>query len=243
MFKDDIGYQPTAKHLAFLRLTSAELKNCLLRKCPLGLTVQQFQFLKVSLKQALERDEVFEYDIRLKGSSVYFYSGYHKPMPWTRSELFPLFRKGHERIPLNHELDSIESCINTVWPSGQIRPQRRPFDSMFRIGVERTPSDYDIQICSDEIDARAKERVGSLKVTVDDSALTSKDYDFIQKDIIEDVCPNLKQWAVLQTDILQRLVNVVVFPRKGPPNKEKKIGMLSSHKRKTDWVIGRSEAE
>jgi hypothetical protein len=240
MFKDDIGYEPSAKHLAFLGLTSTELKDCVLRKRPLGMTVKQFQSLRASLKQALDRDEVFEYDIRLKGSSVYFYSGYHKLMPWTRSELLPLFRKARERLPSNDELDSIESSINGVWPSGQIRPQRRPFDSMLRIGVDRYPSDYDIQISSDEIDARAKQRVGSLNVTVDDSALTSKDYNFIQKDIIDDVCPNLTRWAVLQSDILQRGVAVAVFPRKGPPNKEKKIGKLSSHFRRTDWVIGRS---
>lgn len=141
MFQDDNGYEPTTEHLTFLGLTAQALSDCELRKCPLGMTVEQFDALRASLRQALDRDRVFECDIRLKGSSAYFYSGYHKPMPWTRNELLRLLRatrKGVEKgMPGKQLLDTVENCINSVWPSSVSRPQRRPFDSMFRIGVDR----------------------------------------------------------------------------------------------------------
>lgn len=239
MFADDNGYVPTTEHLDFLGLTEQNLIDCESRTCPLGMTLRQFQSFQNSLKQALQRDNINNCDIRLKGSSAHFYSGYHKPMPWDRNGLVKNFRKLRERLPEEDELEEIESRIDGIWPTDQQRPERRPFDSMYCIGVDTDRSDYDIQISSSEIAERARQRIGSLKITVEDSTLVSEVYDFIQKDIIISICPALTQWSILQRDKLQRGVWIAAFDGEGPPNKEDdpKVGRLSSHFRPTDWRL------
>jgi hypothetical protein len=239
MLRDGNGYEPTPQHLTFLGLTEEDLSDCESRTCPLGMNLKQFDIFFNSLNEALERDRISECDIRLQGSSAHFYSGYHKTMPWDRDAIYQWFRTQRERLPEQDELDEIESRINSVWPTGQLRPLRRPFDSMFRIGVDRYPSDYDIQISSDEIAERAQEHIGSLNISVSDFTMLSGDYDFIHKEIIDVICPTLTRWALLQTDRLLRKVTVAVFSSAGPPNKEKdpNVGKKSSHFRPTDWIL------
>ncbi len=234
--RDDNDYVVLPEHIEFLRLTEHEVLDFESRRCPLGVDAAQFRILVDSLKRALDRDDVRQYDIRLQGSSAHFFSGYHKKMPWERDAIAKEFRRlRKEPVPESVELDAIENRLNTVWPPNLPRPERRPFDSMHRVGIDPYPSDYDIQVSSDEIAARARDRIRELRIEVDEDALQSKAYNFFQKDVIDDVCPLLTRWAVVQSGRLHpRLVSVAVFTGSGPPPKE---GKLSAHFKETDWVL------
>jgi hypothetical protein len=235
VFVDDNGYTPLPDHLKFLRLTLSDLSDCHSHDRPLGMTPPQFRIFFDSLKQALRRDKLASCDVRLKGSSATFYSGPHKLMPTDRITLRDLFYDARGVWPEEWKLDDLENCLTSVWPSGT-GPHRRPFDSMYRIGITGDPSDYDIQVSSDEILRRAADHLG---VTIDDPALTSEKYDFIHKHIIAKVCPYLTRWAAAQSTSthLGRLVAVATFRGTGPPNKESPTNKLSSHFHKTDWVL------
>lgn len=235
VIRDDNDYVVLPAHIEFLRLTQQEILNFESRECPLGMDIAQFDFLVDSLKQALERDGVKDYDIRLQGSSAHFFSGYHKEMPWHRTAIAKEFRNRMKAVPTTAELDAIEHRLNTVWPLSEPRPERRPFDSMHRIGIDPYPSDYDIQVSSDEIAERATRRIQELGIEVSEGTIQSAAYNFFQKDIIDDVCPMLTRCAVVQSGRLHpRLVSVAVFPGGGPPLRE---GRISAHFKGSDWIL------
>jgi len=106
---------------------------------------------------------------------------------------------------------------------------------MHRVGIAKYPSDCDIQVSSDEIAAHAQERIKELGIEIGDESLRSPSYNFIRKDIIDDVCPMLTRWAVVQSDrLFPRSVSVAVFSGSGPPHTE---GKLSAHFKDSDWIL------
>lgn len=235
MFVDDNGYTPLPPHLIFLKLTNGDLSDCHSHMRPLGMEPSQYENFLDSLKQALRRDSIVACDVRLKGSSANFYSGHHKLMPKDRITLGVLLGDALGRSPTDHELNTVENRLKSVWPDGTLGPYRRPFDSMHRIGIDLFRSDYDIQISSDEILEYAWRYAQSHGIQAAD--FTSQKYDFIRKDIVGTVCPKLTDWAAIQSFQLGRGVTVGVFSGGGPPNKEPSIGKLSSHFRDTDWIL------
>jgi hypothetical protein len=203
------------------------------------MTRAQFANFQDSLAQALLRDGFSpgDCDVRLKGSSASFYSGWHKLMPYDREMLDKVFRSSYVRPPSQSELDVIEANAKTGWPS-LLRPIRRPFDSINRIGIVPTPtdnnlSDYDVQVSSDEIADCV--RAHHAQVGGD---LVSDHGGHFHKLLVESVCKNLgKLWPTSQANTLGRKVGVAVFPALGPENQTAKIGHLSSHFRSTDWIL------
>jgi hypothetical protein len=241
VFDDCNGYTPLAHDLKFLGLSKIPgLKDCFSQQCPLGMTLSQFANFQDSLKQALLRDglSLSDCDVRLKGSSAAFYSGWHKLMPYDREILSKVFEKSYGWPPSQLELDNIEKKIKTGWPDDLRRPIRRPFDAINRIGIIPTPtdnnlSDYDVQVSSDEL----AERVIAHHALVG-GVLTSPHGGHYHKPLVESVCKNLgKLWPTTQANTLGRKVAVAAFPAEGPENQTAKIGHLSSHFRSTDWIL------
>lgn len=234
---DGSGYRVRDSDLQFLQITQEQLADFLKRRRPLGMREDQYDYFVQSLVRALDKDGIHTCDLRLQGSSAHFFAGHHKTMPWDRPTIIEEFRKLRERVPQPIEVDMIQAKLNDVWPSHEPRPRRRPFDVMFRIGIDRDLSDYDIQVSSDEIFQRTMSRIEALGIEVSEHMVVSSSYNFIRKDLVVDTCPFLSEWATLQTDILGRLVAVAAFPAVGPPNREAEIGPLSSHFKDSDWLI------
>ena len=199
------------------------------------------QFIR-SLEAAARREGLSEWDLRLKGSSAEFFSGYHKKMVWTRSEVLEIFRGERDRLPESEELDEILCALEQAWPT-TTRPTRRPFDALYVARISEEPSDYDLQVSSDEIVDRARSKIAELGESPADVTVMSATYNFVRKDIIDDVCPFLRLWAIKQTSIHRRLVTIAVFPSAGPPNRVSTVGPLSSHFRQTDWRLLELEAD
>jgi hypothetical protein len=234
VLEDGHGYCVTAEALDFLRVSVEAAEACRRKQRPLGMTSVQYDQFRDSLFAALARDGVRECDVRLQGSSARFFSGGHKAMPWDRHEIVEQFRRGRRRLPEAFEVDAAQAAMGQVWPEGFPRPHRRPFDAMHRLGLEEHPSDYDLQLSSDEIVDRAKERIVTLGIPADQLTVHSATYAFVRKDLVEDVCPMIHIWSMRQSDILLRNVTVAVFPSSGPPDTGT---ALSSHFRADDWMI------
>jgi hypothetical protein len=216
---DDSGYQITPRDCEFLGITPQAVADWHARRAPLGMTPQQYGDFRDSLFAALQRDGFSpdDVDVRLQGSSAHFFSGPHKELPTAETIQDPAAAARYEQ-----------------WRGdAQEHPLRRPFDSMYRLGLEPEPSDYDVQVSSDAMVARAE---AVRQESFPDRELLHPKYGFVRKEIAESAFPELYANASEQGAALGRPVVPAVFPGSGPPDTSGS-GRPSSHFRDTDWLI------
>jgi hypothetical protein len=251
--EDDSGYRVRLSDLAFLAISEKSFCDRAKGAIPLGLSWITYDAFKFRLWESIQADGVNPdgVDVRLKGSSTAFFSGLHKELPLGRAAIVFCWRNARgwrSRLPTEFEVDEIERIFAEVWPEawpeglpevppGPSRPRRRPYDSMYRLGIEREPSDYDLQISSDSIVARCVEAVRQLGVEPLREATHHDAYNFIRKDILSAAMPHLAQYSILMSDALRRNVGLAVFESAGPPDVSEQYGELSSHFKESDWRI------
>ncbi|MFG1868837.1 toxin glutamine deamidase domain-containing protein [Micromonospora arborensis] len=214
---DDSGRQLEPRDCEFLGITPESVMAWADRSAPLGMTPAQFAEMKTGLFDALRGDGIdpTRVDIRLQGSSAHFFSGTHK------------------HLPAEADLASQPEALTRLrdWSQGSSLPQRRPFDSMRRLGLEE-PSDYDFQISSDAMvdlaRARAAEKYPELRVV-------NRHYGFVARKVARDCFPRLFEWAERYTNKLGRDVVPAIFPGAGPPDRQG--SGVSSHFQDSDWII------
>ena len=233
--EDGYGYRVTEEDLRFLNITLEDAIANQDRKYPLGMTQKRFDLFVEELQSALNRDSVFDADVRLQGSSAHFFSGHHKLMPAGPLEIAQLIRQSG-RFPVAVEIEEIVEKIEQLWPASA-RPKRRPFDVTNKLRIDYQLSDYDVQISSDELVNRAVEFCESQGPVVRQLKWSNPQYDFISKDLYGRMCPTLQDWAVRQSMTLGRPVTLAIFGAEGPPEQSGPLSMLSSHFRQTDWKL------
>lgn len=232
---DDSGYQVKDDDLAFLSLTPADVKAMTDHQIPLGMNAAEFEHFRDTLAIAATRDGIDDFEARLQGSSAKFFAGAHKEMAYERASVVDEFEAARQRLPEVLELRQIFDRMRAVWPDPADRPKRRPFDAYYKLGIERHGSDYDIQISSDELALRAREKLDQLELG-DEYEMRHPTYRFIKKSIVYYIAPNLTNWATLESDILGRKVTLAVFPGCGPERITDRPE-ISSHHRVTDWIL------
>ncbi|WBQ07308.1 hypothetical protein [Kribbella sp. CA-293567] len=133
--RDDSGYSIARRDLEFLRIDPRHVRWMLTGKSPMGLTPRLYQQFAGELLNALDQDRIkaSQVDIRLKGTAAGFFSGLRKTLP-TEAELAG-------------QPDALER-MREWFGSDERRPLRRPYDAMYRLGLEPEPSDYDLDINS-----------------------------------------------------------------------------------------------
>ncbi|MBV1855519.1 hypothetical protein KUA19_35850 [Catellatospora sp. NEAU-YM18] len=218
---DGSGYRVHPDEADHLRVVPEAVVRWAARIAPLGMTETQFRQFTVTLAEALAARGITadHVDARLKGSSAEFFSGPHKAMPH-ESDL-DLRKRGHRRAA-----GRLRS-----WFADRQRPQRRPFDSMYRLSLDQEPSDYDLQLSSDAMAVRTDQ---IRRLFFPDSPLSNDKYNFLNKSSIEMAFPELYRWARTWELELGREVAPAVFGSAGPPDKSPG---QSSHFRDTDWVV------
>lgn len=189
------------------------------------MTPAEFREFSSSLYDALSKEgfSARDLDIRLQGSSARFFSGEHKRLP-TESELA--------------DKPEARARADSWFGDDQNRPLRRPFDSMYKLGIDDEPSDYDLQISSDSMVDACRER---WIADGSHGALVHPKYGFINKDIFEEMFPSLWSWVEDWSDATERPVVPALFPSSGPLDTSS-TG-VSSHFRETDWLIEAEESE
>jgi hypothetical protein len=236
---DGHGYSVRLRDLRFLGVSEDAVNAWRSQKSPLGLSPIQYQGLVRQLREALKRDGVpiGDCDIRLKGSSATFFSGAHKPMPRSIDEMIELFRERRDRVPYSWEVDEIKHRLAEGWISDGDYPSRRPFDSMYCLGIEREPSDIDLQISCDELKERCENRLIEIGQSPTQARLNNPAYSFLRHDLVDAVAPELYVFSLRMADALGRRVGVAVFPSEGPPDVSSTHPELSSHLTSDDWII------
>ncbi|WP_432879500.1 hypothetical protein ACQPYH_33195 [Kribbella sp. CA-245084] len=225
--RDDSGYSIAQRDLEFLRIDPQHLRWMLTGQSPIGLTPRLYKQFAGELGDALEQDRVAgtQADVRLKGSAAGFFSGLHKTLP-TEAEL-------------SGRPEALER-IREWFDGDENRPLRRPYDAMYRLGLEREPSDYDLDINSTTAvrAARAYWRDQQGDRYPGDFM---GGHGYLDKHAVRGALPNLAEWAARWEDRLGRPLSLGVFESTGPFD-EAAIGRrLSEHFKDSDWIIHRGQ--
>ena len=229
---DDSGYRIRQRDLDFLSIAQEQVTDWAKRRVPLGMTLDSYRRFVEDLFTVLRGQGLTDADVRLQGSSARFFS--YKQFPHLSTEWRWEFKRSWRRDPSNVELDEIARRHQRWFFDGD-RPAQRPFDSMFRLSIHRDRSDIDVQLSSDRLAQRTEQAWAELQGSeYGIGSLTSKRYGFLNKTAVEFACRDLVEWAERYTDLLDRVVTLACFPRKGP---ERRSGRISSHFREGDWLV------
>jgi Domain of unknown function (DUF4157) len=221
------GERLTKRDFKFLGWRMKQVRWWMRGEAPMGMTPETYQEWRSSLLKALERDGIApdDVDVRLLGSASEGFSGPRKPL-WTDEEL-----AGRPRA---------QRILREWLGDDRTRLSRRPFDSGYRFGVGKIRggerSDYDTNISGDKLVQRAHEYFESLPDEERPQKFFSGSHEYVNKDLIAEVFPNLQRWARDWSNQLGREVSHAVFRSTGPtydPN-------FATHFRDdVDWIVHR----
>lgn len=231
---DGFGYTLTDADLRFLAIGQESADNCVGGVSPLGMSCDQYGIFVKGLLEATWREGFKRADIRLQGSSVKFFSGPHKMMPYAAEEIHETFMNENKMPPEDYDFNEIIKAINRVWPA-EPRPKRRPFDSLYKLGLSPEPSDYDVQISSDDAFSIVRTMLRNRNLDTDKLVVENTKYQFMRKEYSDKWFLHLQAFSAKWMKVLGRPVNIAVFDATGPAQQENSD--LSSHFRETDWII------
>ncbi len=200
-------------------------------EAPLGMTPSDYQQWRSSLLDVLGREGVppDAVDVRLLGSGSEGFSGPHKPM-WSQADA---------QIAGDPEA---QSRLAQWVGDDPDRLGSRPFDSGYRLGVD-DPSDYDINLSSDEMVARARELWEQRGRPGD---LFSGAHQYVNKEIAAEAFPGLDAWRLQWSDRLgpapgaARDMSWAVFPSSGPKDVSA-TGFFVHFRDDHDWIVHRPQ--
>jgi hypothetical protein len=221
--RDDSGYAITKRDLEFLGINPVQVKWMLTGEAPMGMTPALYQRFGPEMLEALRRDgiEPSQVDIRLKGTGAVFFAGIHKALP------------REEDLVGNPEATR---RLREWFGDSQDRPLRRPSDSMWRLGLEPEPSDFDL-----DINSSAMTRAARAYWKTHHSDRYPGDFmgghGYLDKQTVMGAFPALAEWASRWEGVLGRPLSLGVFDSSGPFDATLIGRALSSHFRDTDWII------
>ncbi|MBD9725916.1 glycosyltransferase family 4 protein [Streptomyces sp. ID-01-6.2a] len=221
--RDDSGYAVTGRDLDFLGIDPVQIKWMLTGEAPMGMTPELYQRFGTEMVEALGQDgiEWTQVDVRLKGTGAEFFAGTHKTLP--REEDLAARPEAARRL-------------REWFGDSQERPLRRPYDSMWRLGLESLPSDVDL-----DFNSTAMVRAARAHWRANHAGRYSGDFmgghGYLDKQAVTGALPSLAQWANKWERDLGRPLSLGVFESSGPFDATRIGRTLSSHFRESDWVI------
>ncbi|MFB7239380.1 hypothetical protein ACFCXK_31950 [Streptomyces sp. NPDC056269] len=193
----------------------------------MGMTPTLYQQFGTEMLEAFTRDGIdpSQVDIRLKGTGAGFFSGLHKTLPLQES--------------LTDRPEAARR-MNEWFGDSRERPVRRPYDAMWRLGLESEPSDFDLDINSTAIVRAAREH---WKTTHPDRYPGDfmGGHGYLDKQALAGTLPALAAWSKKWEEELGRPISLGVFESSGPFDATVLGRALSSHFKENDWVIHRPD--
>lgn len=221
--RDDSGYAITGRDLDFLGIDPIQIKWLLTGEAPMGMTPELYHRFGAEMLQALGQDgiERSQVDVRLKGTGSAFFAGIHKTLP--REEDLAAHPEAARRL-------------REWFGDSRDRPLQRPYDSMWRLGLESVPSDIDL-----DFNSTAMVRAARAHWRAHHSDRYTGDFmgghGYLDKQTVRGSFPALAEWAGMWEQELGRPMSLGVFESSGPFDATRLGRTLSSHFRDTDWII------
>jgi hypothetical protein len=198
-------------------------------EAPLGMTPETYAEWRGALRDALRAEGVDPdtVDVRLAGSASEGFSGPHKP-GWRASD-----------EPIAGNPDAQARLAEWLGDDPE-RLGSRPFDSGYRLGVDK-PSDYDVNISSDDLVARARD---AWEDGDHDGDFLEGSHEYVNKGVAVAAFPHVTSWAeewgerLAPTEGEEREVSWAIFPASGPKDVSE-TGFLVHFRDDHDWIINR----
>ncbi|WP_329237395.1 hypothetical protein OG417_33965 [Actinoallomurus sp. NBC_01490] len=224
---DSSGYVATDREFAFSGISRKQLEDMKELRAPLGTWPEQWRAAVTELRQALKDEGITDADMRLKGTSAKFYSGDPaKRFPQTEDELRSMAAEAHRLISGSHRLPRIEDVVAAYRQAGFATDGPKPavafFDSRYKLGLSKWPSDYDFQLCSDTL-AERFEAYWRANRTL---GLYTKG-DWYNPYLLDRVAPGLDRWVGRWEKTWGRWVSIATYGRP----------YLGRTTRPGDWVV------
>ncbi|MGV9277747.1 hypothetical protein [Streptomyces griseosporeus] len=221
--QDDSGYTISQRDLDFLGISPVQLKWLVTGEAPMGLTPGLYHQFASEMLEALQRDGIDpeQVDIRIKGTGAGFFSGLHKTLP--REE------------DLAGNLQAVHR-LREWFGDDPNRPLRRPYDAMWRLGLEHEPSDLDLDINSTAIIRAARTHWQTHHHDRYPGDFLGG-HGYLDKQTVTGTLPALTAWARAWEEKLGRPISLGVFDSSGPFNATVLGRTLSSHFQDTDWIV------
>ncbi len=215
---DSIQYEAKAREFSVAWVIPKHIRVMQARLAPLGFMEDQWNICLTELRHALIESDLLDADVRIRGSSTRFFSGCHKPFPKSYTGCLEEAGKCRSRCS---EDELLEYWQLSGYDGDSNLPSRHYWDSRYRLGLSRHPSDYDIQISSNTLAQRM-----SAYMT---DAVISRHGGHFKHDFVVQEFPPLGEWAENWAVRTGRDVNIASFKGQGPE------GPSAFHT--DDWVI------
>ncbi|AKZ59551.1 hypothetical protein SAM23877_6506 [Streptomyces ambofaciens ATCC 23877] len=226
--RDDSDYAIARRDLDFLGISPVQIKWMLTGEAPMGMTPELYQQFGTEMLAALQLDgiEPSQVDIRLKGTGAGFFSGIHKTLP--------------READLTGNPSAVQR-LQEWFGDDQHRPLRRPYDAMWRLGLEQEPSDFDLDINSTAIIRAARDHWRAHHTDRYPGDFMGG-HGYLDKKTVASTLPSLAAWAGTWETKLGRPLSLGVFESAGPFDATRLGRALSSHFKDTDWIIHRPDS-
>ncbi|MGH3678778.1 MAG: hypothetical protein ACRDT2_00370, partial [Natronosporangium sp.] len=224
---DSSGYRTTGRELAYVGVSEEAYANLQRGEAPLGMSPSEYQEFRSELDTALAAAGLSDADVRLQGTAATFYSRNPHKEFFADSEAIKAEseRLRGDFIPPEVERDAVTRYEDLGYGDGP-QPQDKVFDQEYAaFGDESLRSDYDVQVASDQLDARMREyqATNPEKRCISDTGGQWRDV------VVRDNFPALAGWANRWTDRTGREVHLAGFDGAGPRG--------STAFRDDDWVV------
>ncbi|MEU9998156.1 hypothetical protein [Streptomyces sp. NPDC050848] len=225
--RDDSGYVISHRDLDFLGIAPIQIRWLLTGEAPMGMTPALYQQFGTEMLEAIAQDGIDPsyVDIRLKGTGGQFFSGLHKTLP--------------SEEDLASRPEAARRMSQWLGDSPQ-RPLRRPYDAMWRLGLEPEPSDFDLDINSTAIVRAARENWRAAHPDRYPGDFM-RGHGYLDEQALLGAVPTLAAWGQRWEEKLGRPISLGVFESSGPFDATVLGRALSSHFKEDDWIIHRPD--
>ncbi|MBB5912857.1 hypothetical protein BJY24_001724 [Nocardia transvalensis] len=216
------GYVIRDRDLDFLGLNREQVEWWMSGEAVLGMDPRTYRVWRFELLEALAKDGVplDQVDIRVHGSGVNFFSSGGKKL-LTEEEL-----AGHP--------EALERMREWLGDDPE-RPTGRPFDSMYRLGLDLR-SDFDLNISSGPMFERAAGKWDPEKF----GGSLTKDHGYLNKRLAHSEFPHLHRWAADWGARTGREMSLAIFDAHGPVD-VRHLGVFKDSLvfSESDWIVHR----
>ncbi len=215
--RDRSGYEFTDREYAFAEVTPDQVRDMLERRAPLGISPEQWATCVEDLHKALGEEDISDADVRLKGSAAQFCSyNPSKSFPQTEGDVRSAITDHHQDLPEDQRERRADDAVAVYRGAGFATDDGKPaapfFDSMHKLGVADDPSDYDLQVASDQL----AERFRQAEAANPEIGWRSGHGGHYKHRLLEQVAPALYDWSDRWQDKLGREVTIATFDSRGP---------------------------
>ncbi|WP_231509382.1 LuxR C-terminal-related transcriptional regulator [Nocardia sp. NRRL WC-3656] len=226
-----IGSRPAERELRFAGVSHRQYRDMIEQRIPLGFSRDQWEECVDHMRRALALDGITDADVRLFGTASKFYSATPgKNFPQTVDEMERMAAEFASDLTPEERRRHVDNAARSYREAGydndEHKPEKAFFDSRYRLGLDKWPSDYDFQLCSDILASRFEDLAHREGIDIYTKG------DWYSPYLLGRVAPQLQAWVQHWERVQGRWVSVATYPGRA----------ADAHAGSGDWIVIRPES-